>query len=116
MKPFPIFLRAVAILLAFLAGGLPARGDEQAPEPTHFLIEKITVEGPKEAAANIVRAETLLRAGETYSEDQLRQAVYRVRRIPFVLDATFSLRKGSQRGAYELLIEVTPARWFFYDA
>ncbi|PYQ55132.1 MAG: hypothetical protein DMF53_28530, partial [Acidobacteria bacterium] len=116
MKLSPLSLRTIAILLVLLAGGIPAWSDEPAPEPARFLIERITVEGPKEAAANIVRAETLLRAGELYTEDQLRQAVYRVRRIPFVLDATFSLRKGSRRGAYELLIEVTPARWFFYDA
>jgi hypothetical protein len=84
-------------------------------EPARFLIETVIVEGPKQAPANIVRAETLLREGETYTEDQLRQAVYRVHRLPFVLDASFSLRKGSQRGAYELVIEVQPARWFFYD-
>jgi hypothetical protein len=103
------------ILALLLLAALPAAGQEPAPEPARFMIETITVEGPKEAAANIVRAETLLRAGESYTEDQLRLAVYRVHRLPFVLDASFSLRKGSRRGAYELLIEVQPARWFFFD-
>lgn len=84
-------------------------------EPARFLIERITVEGPKEAAVNIVRAETLLREGGTYTEAELRQAVYRVQRLPFVLDASFSLRKGSQRGAYELAIDVQSNRWFFFD-
>jgi hypothetical protein len=112
LKLFPLSPRAIAILFVLLAGGIPAWSEE----PARFLIEKITVEGPKQAAANIVRAETLLRAGESYTEDELRQAVYRVHRLPFVLDASFSLRKGSRRGAYELLIEVAPARWFFYDA
>jgi hypothetical protein len=112
LKLFPMSPRAIAILFVLLAGGIPAWSEE----PARFLIEKIIVEGPKEAAANIVRAETLLRAGESYTEDELRQAVYRVHRLPFVLDASFSLRKGSRRGAYELLIEVAPARWFFYDA
>jgi hypothetical protein len=116
LKLFPMSLRAIAILFVLLAGGIPVWSEEPAQEPARFLIEKITVEGPKEAAANIVRAETLLRAGELYTEDQLRQAVYRVHRLPFVLDASFSLHKGSRRGAYELLIEVEPARWFFYDA
>jgi hypothetical protein len=106
-------LRGLALL--FLAA-LPARAQEEPPpEPARFLIEEITVEGPKKAAANIVRAETLLREGESYTEDQLREAVYRVHRLPFVLDASFALRKGSQRGAYELVVEVEPARWFFYD-
>jgi len=105
--------RALAwIFPILLLSAFPVRGQE---EPARFLIERITVEGTKEAAANIVRSETLLRAGESYSEGQLRQAVYRVHRLPFVLDASFSLRKGSRRGAYELVIEVRPARWFFYD-
>jgi hypothetical protein len=100
-----------ALSLLFLAV-LPARGQE---EPDRFLIERITVEGTKEAAANIIRSETLLRPGESYNEGELRLAVYRVHRLPFVLDASFSLRKGSRRGAYELVIDVRPARWFFYD-
>lgn len=106
-------LRGTTLLL--LLAALPIHAQEAPQEPARFLIETITVQGPKEAAANIVRAETLLREGETYTEDQLRQAVYRVHRLPFVLDAGFSLRKGSIRGAYELVIEVHPARWFFYD-
>ena len=106
-------LRAVA-LLALAA--LPVRAQEAAPqEPARFLIETIAVEGTKEAAANIIRAETLLEKGKTYTEDQLRQAVYRVHRLPFVLDASFALRKGSRRGAYELAIDVQTARWFFFD-
>lgn len=88
---------------------------EAPQEQARFLIETIHVVGPNEAAANIVFAETLLEKGKTYTEDQLRQAVYRVHRLPFVLDASFALRKGSERGAYELVIEVQPARWFFFD-
>jgi hypothetical protein len=107
------------LVLLFLAA-LPAVAiaqttQETPPESARFLIETITVAGPKEAAANIVRAETLLHEGESYSEGELREAVYRVHRLPFVLDASFALRKGSRRGAYELVIEVQPARWFFFD-
>jgi hypothetical protein len=118
--------RALRLQLAFLlvvcawsALGAPdvraASADDPSPEPARFLIEKITVEGPKAAAANIVRTESLLREGGSYSEEQLRQAIYRIHRLPFVLDASFSLRKGSRRGAFELVIAVEPARWFFLD-
>src|SRR5438270_12828530 len=107
-------IRPLLLLLFFTA--LPAWGQEEpatAQETTdRFLIEKITVEGPKAAVANIVRVEMLLREGGSYTEDQLRQAIYRVHRLPFVLDASFSLRKGSRRGAFELVVEVQPARWF----
>jgi len=108
-------LRTLAGIALLLLGALSARSQEPPQEPARFLIETITVEGTKEAAANIIRAETLLEKGKTYSEDQLRQAVYRVHRLPFVLDASFALRKGSRRGAYELVIEVQTARWFFFD-
>jgi len=111
--------RIVWGLARFLLATLPATAQtpqEEAPaEPARFLIETVTVEGPKEAVANIVRAETLLRRGEPYTEEELRQAVYRLHRLPFVLDASFALRKGSRRGAYELVITVQPARWFFFD-
>lgn len=84
-------------------------------EPARFLLERITVEGPREAAGRIIRAETLLEEGGTYTEAELGQAVARIQRIPFVLDAEFSLRKGSTRGAYELLIQVQEARHLFFD-
>jgi hypothetical protein len=110
-------VRPLLLLLLFTA--LPAWGQEEEPstlqETDRFLIEKITVEGPKQAAANIIRSETLLRAGGTYTEEQLRLAIYRIHRLPFVLDASFALRRGSRRGAYELVIEARPARWFFFD-
>ncbi len=114
LAPSPYRVILCLVLLSLTVSPLLAQ-EEPAPEPARFLIEKITVEGPKAAPANIVRAETLLKEGESYTEDQLRQAVYRIHRLPFVLVASFSLRKGSERGAYELLIEAEPARWFFYD-
>lgn len=100
------------ILLGSLAIAPALRAQE---EPARFLLERITVEGAREAAGRIVEAETLLREGETYSEEELAQAVARVHRLPFVLDTDFSLRKGSERGAYELLIQVEEARRFFFD-
>jgi len=108
--------RSILSLALLVLAALPAAAQEEPPpETARFLIETITVEGPKEAAANIVKAETLLRPGESYSESDLRLAVYRIHRLPFVLDASFALRKGSQRGAYELVISVQPAHWFFFD-
>ena len=106
---------ALALLLVTAAA---ARAQEPAPpsaEPARFLVETITVEGARPTAARIVEAESLLRPGESYAEADLRQAVARIHRLPFVLEVVFSLRKGSVRGAYELLIEVQQARWFFFE-
>lgn len=109
-------LAAPVLGLLFLAA-LPGQAQESGvpPEPVRFLLETITVSGTQEAAGNIVRAETLLEEGGSYTEADLVQAIARVHRLPFVLEATFALKKGSERGAYELAIDVQPARWFFFD-
>lgn len=99
------------VLTLLLAASLRA----QEAEPPRFLLETITVEGPRPAAANIIRAESLLEEGRSYTEQELRQAVYRIKRLPFVLEADFALRRGSERGAYELAIQVQQARKFFFD-
>lgn len=100
----------------------PARPQEELQtwqpdqeEPARFLLETITIEGAQPAAARIVRAESLLEEGRSYSEEELRQAVYRIQRLPIVLESSFALRKGGRRGAYELVIQVRQARRFFYD-
>lgn len=106
------------LLLAAWPALLSAQEAAQEGDPAaRFLIERITVEGIQRGSARaIVAAETRLRAGETYSEPALRQAIYRVKRLPFVLDAGMSLRRGSERGAYELVITVEPTRPVFFLA
>ena len=109
--------RALLSFLLLLSGGLaPALAQDADPNP-QFLIEHIVVEGIERASArDIVAAETRLREGQPYTEPALREAIYRVKRLPFVLDAEFSLRKGSERGAYELVITVEPTRPVFFLA
>ncbi|HET9766955.1 MAG TPA: hypothetical protein VFS60_08910, partial [Thermoanaerobaculia bacterium] len=85
--------------------------DPAAQEPPLFLIERIVVEGlERNSAREIVISESRLRAGTSYSEAQLREAIYRVKRLLWVVDADMSLRKGSTRGAYELAIVVEGAK------
>lgn len=105
-------ITALLLLSPWIAQGTALQAQEEAPR---FLLERITVAGSREAAGRIVEAETLLREGGTYGEEDLALAVARVQRLPFVLDADFSLRKGSERGAYELVIQVEEARRFFYE-
>jgi hypothetical protein len=59
---------------------------------------------------------SLLEPGRSYGEDELRDAVHRVARLPFVLAADFALERGSERGAYELVIAVVETRRFFFAA
>ena len=106
-------IRRLLLLLLLLAAAAPlARGDQS--DSPRFLIESIDVRGLVHASPDIVRSETRLRTGKAYSEDELRDANDRVNRLPFVLDAQFSLEKGSVRDAYVLVITVNESRRFFY--
>jgi hypothetical protein len=97
----------IGFFLALAVAAVAAR----AQGPEMFLVERIVVEGLDSAAARqIVVSESLLREGRSYSEAGLREAVYRVKRLPFVVDADMALRRGSQRGAYELAITVESAK------
>ncbi len=78
------------------------------------MIEKIVVEGVRHGSEKIVAAETLLTPRQAYSEAQLQQALHRVERLPFVVEAGFSLRRGSERGRHELVITVTEAMPVFF--
>jgi outer membrane protein assembly factor BamA len=59
-----------------------------------FLIERIDVRKLVHASADVIRAESRLHEGESYAEADLRAASDRVRRLPFMLDAAFSLERG----------------------
>jgi len=105
--PLATTLYRIGFFLALAGAAIAARG--QGPDV--FLVERIVVEGVDSAAARqIVVSESLLREGRNYSEAELREAVYRVKRLPFVVDADMALRKGSERGAYELAITVESAK------
>jgi len=96
-----------------LVSGIAAQG-QTPPDPPHFFLETITVENTESVSPEIVISESLLGQGISYTESQLRDAVHRITRLPFILDADFRLEKGSARNAYELVITVRETRkWFF---
>ncbi|MCG6963743.1 MAG: BamA/TamA family outer membrane protein [Acidobacteria bacterium] len=100
-------------LIWVLVVGLAAAGAAAADTPT-FRIESIRVEGASLASARVVRAESLLAPGHSYSEDGLRLAMRRIRRLPVVIDVDFRLERGSERGTYVLVIRVVETARFFY--
>lgn len=103
---------AVAAALVLLLGAWLAPrafadpADEQPAAEPRFPVERITVEGARYASAELIVSESLLAEGHSYSEEDLRDAIYRIKRLPFLIDARFALRKGSERGRYELVITV----------
>ena len=113
-------LRPLLVLLGLLSGLLTAgvteaQGSEPLGDP-HFYIEEIEVEGLKRASPEVVISESLLTPGREYSESDLRNAIYRINRLPFVLESRFSLAKGSERGRFRLIIEVDEVARFFFGA
>lgn len=105
-------LLATALLAASLgapAGALPRTGAEP-----RFHIQAIEVRGAKHVSPAIIASESLLEAGQVYTESELGEAVDRIRRLPFILDVGFALGKGSERGTYVLLVDVRETRRFFY--
>lgn len=81
---------------------------------TSFFIEQIRVDGLKHASERILLAEARLEPGQAYSEAALREAIFRINRLAFVLDARFSLERGSERGAYTLVVTVREIHRFFF--
>jgi hypothetical protein len=111
--------RFLSFLLILLGMAFPAAAQTpaQTPDPPRFLLESVVVEGvQRDAVRQIVTSESLLQPGREYTEQELREAVYRIKRLPFVLDAEFALRKGGERGSYQLVITVEETRLFFFSA
>ena len=101
MRPF--------VLVLCLLSSLPALAQE-----TRYRLERIVVEGSN-ISEDIVRGESRLEEEQSYTEEDFRQAVYRIRRLPFVTDAVYRIDSGLTPGGTTLVIrilDVTPA---FYD-
>jgi hypothetical protein len=102
-------MRSCIPILILLLCGTAVRSEDVT-----FFIEAVEVRGTVHASAELIANETLVQEGTTYTEQQLRDAFHRVKRLPFVFDAEMSLERGSTRGAYLLVIDVAETRpWFF---
>jgi hypothetical protein len=86
-----------------------------AQQPS-FPIERIEVRGARFASEEVVARESLVVEGATYTEAELRGAMSRINRLPFVLDSTFALEKGSTHGSYVLVITIVETKPVFYEA
>jgi hypothetical protein len=75
-----------------------------------FLIERIDVRNAQHVSARVIIAETTLREGMEYSEEDVRVGVARVNRLPFLLSADYALEKGTDQGRRVLVINVTEMR------
>jgi hypothetical protein len=83
------------------------------PQETRYRLERIVVEGSTSSEA-IIRGESRLEEEVSYTEEAFRQAVYRVRRLPFVTDATYRIEPGVTAGGWTLVIRILQETPVFY--
>ncbi|MCP4896454.1 MAG: hypothetical protein GY906_05715, partial [bacterium] len=98
------------VVIALLLVIAPSAIHGAQVEEVSFLIEEIRFEGLHLVSERIVLAESLLKAGTTYSETELQHAVRRIRRLPSVLTVDFRLDRGTERGRYRLIVSVEETR------
>jgi outer membrane protein assembly factor BamA len=105
MRPFVLALCVFAITAAAFA--------QQQP-PGRYRLERIVVEGSR-VDDTVVRGEARLEEERTYGDEDFRQAVYRIRRLPFVTDAVYRLEPGVTAGGTTLVIRILDVTPVFYD-
>ena len=96
-----------------LLAGLALHAQEQPPKQ---LIEEVVFRNLKRISEHVLMSELNMVEGMAYSEAQLREAHFRLERLPFVREVAFALRKGSKRGNYRLEITVQETYRFFWVA
>lgn len=104
-----IFFAVVTCLV--LASALSGQGAGPS-----FVVESIEVRGARFASSRVVARETLLREGSSYDQADVDAALSRVNRLPFVLHADGSLKRGKDEGAYVLVISIVETMPVSLDA
>jgi hypothetical protein len=102
-------------LLTLLLLAVPLRA-ARAADAVQFTIESISIEGVVHASPQIIVAESRLREGQTYTESDLRDAIARIDRLPFVLSSEFRLARGTVPGRYVLIVTIRETRPIFVSA
>ncbi|CAM2010722.1 hypothetical protein [Acanthopleuribacter pedis] len=74
--------------------------------PAEFPLTAIEVDGARWGTEAVIRSESGLKEGKTYTERALASARRRIARLPFVLEVDFSMKKGTSYGTYTLVIGI----------
>jgi len=82
-----------------------------------FVVDRVEVRNAHRADPQYLAAETLLHEGTEVSEEDVRAAVRRLTRLPFVFAASLALEPGSNERRRVVVITVTENRrfWFLGD-
>ena len=102
MRPLVLVLCLVSTLSAL------------AQQATRYRLERIVVENSN-ISEDIVRGESRLEEEQSYTEEDFRQALYRIRRLPFVTDAVYRIEPGVTPGGTALVIRILDVPPAFYE-
>lgn len=103
-------MNKTAIVLMILVSSWLFASDEPV-----FFIEKIRIVDAAFISHDVIISESNLKTDRAYSEKELRNAIDRINRLPFILDTRFSLEKGSEKGKYHLVVTVKAAARLFFN-
>jgi len=101
-------MKALALSVCLLLAAVSLFAQE-----TRYRLERVVVEGSN-IDEDIIRAETRLVEEKSYTEEDFRQGVYRVRRLPFVTDAVYRIEPGVTGGGSTLVIRILDTTPVFY--
>jgi hypothetical protein len=101
-------MRSIALSLCLFLAAVSSFAQE-----TRYRLERVVVEGSN-IDEDIIRAETRLEEEKSYTEEDFRQGVYRVRRLPFVTDAAYRIEPGVTGGGTTLVIRVLDTTPVYY--
>jgi len=93
--------RMLAPMLLLIA----ATSFAQSPPQSPVVVERIDIHTKRLRTETLI-TEMRLPKRASYTIDEIEQAVYRLRRLPFVVDATYTLEPGTAPGARVLTINV----------
>ena len=102
-------MRSLALSLCLVLAAVSSFAQEE----TRYRLERVVVEG-SHIDEDIIRAETRLEEEKSYTEEDFRQGVYRVRRLPFVTDAAYRIEPGVTGGGTTLVIRILDTTPVYY--
>jgi hypothetical protein len=93
----------IGVVVVFLAVSSSGQG---AP----FLLEAIEVRNSNRIASDVIASESRLRIGHEYTEEDVREAVRRLARLPYLSSVEYAIERGSDESRRVIVITVQEVR------